>query len=75
MNILYFFTSNDPSKTITVSTVSAEKPFLLSGGRYRLEVVGTRISLCKGASKVPNEVIQWIPVKPAPEGVQTKLFK
>jgi len=41
--------------------MSAEKPFFLSGGLYRLEVTGTRLSLCKGASHVPNEVLQWIP--------------
>ena len=56
--------------------MSAEKPFLLGGGLYRLEVVGTRLSLCKGASKVPNEILQWMPVKqPADAGAQITLFQ
>lgn len=54
--------------------MSAEKPFRLGGGLYRLEVVGTRLSLCKGASRVPNEVLQWMPVKqPADEGAQIEM--
>lgn len=54
--------------------MSQEKPFRLGGGLYRLEVVGTRLSLCKGASRVPNEVLQWMPVKqPADEGAQISL--
>jgi len=56
--------------------MSQEKPFFLSGGLYRLEVVGTRLSLCKGASNVPNEVLQWMPFKEqVPETPkQTELF-
>ena len=55
--------------------MSEEKPFRLGGGLYRLEVVGTRLSLCKGASKVPNEVLQWMPVKqPADAGAQIEMF-
>ena len=51
--------------------MSQEKPFRLDGGLYRLEVVGTRLSLCKGASHVPNEILQWMPVKqPADAGAQ-----
>ena len=51
--------------------MSAEKPFRLGGVLYRLEVVGTRLSLCKGASRVPNEILQWMP---ADEGAQMNLF-
>ena len=50
--------------------MSQEKPFRLGGGLYRLEVVGTRLSMCKGASKVPNEILQWIPA----DAVQMDLF-
>lgn len=54
--------------------MSQDKPFLLSGGLYRLQVVGTRLSLCQGASRVPNEVLQWMPVsEPSPVGEQTAL--
>lgn len=55
--------------------MSQEKPFLLSGGLYMLQVVGTRLSLCAGASRVPNEVLQWMPVsEPSPVGEQKELF-
>jgi len=50
--------------------MSQEKPFRLGGGLYRLEVVGTRLSLCKGASRVPNEILQWMPA----DAVQMDLF-
>ena len=54
--------------------MSQEKPFRLDGGLYRLEVVGTRLSLCKGASNVPNEILQWMPVKQPADAVQMDLF-
>lgn len=55
--------------------MSQEKPFLLSGGLYRLQVTGTRLSLCRGASRVPNEILKWMPVsEPAPVGEQIELF-
>ena len=55
--------------------MSQEKPFRFGGGLYRLEVVGTRLSLCKGASRVPNEILQWVPVKQPADAVQMDLFK
>lgn len=49
--------------------MSEAKPFLLCGKPFRLQVVGTRLSNCEGASNVPNEVLRWV------EAGQSSLFQ
>lgn len=75
IEVWYKLGSNQVSGRVNELLEMSEKtPFLFAGRLYRLQVVGTRLSKCEGASNVPNEALRWVEVnQPTETGAQTEL--